>query len=83
MGCHLLSQASYLFCLFRTTKYIHILTDEISVENKQARQVSQSDTCPPRFDIELNLIIIKFTGPFCLRKRGNSQLSLTTVDVNF
>jgi hypothetical protein len=53
---------SYLFCLFRTTKYIHILTDEISVENKQARHVSQSDTCPPRFDIELNLIILKCTN---------------------
>jgi hypothetical protein len=76
MGCHLLSQASYLFCLFRTTKlkYIHILTDEISVENKQARQVSQSDTCPPRFDIELNLIILKFTGPFCLQNFELSQI---------
>ena len=66
MGCHLFSQAFYLFCLFRTTKlkYIHTFTDEISVENKQARQVSQSDTCHPRFDIESNLIILMFTGPF-------------------
>lgn len=61
--------SSFLFILsvpnYKIKVYtVHTFTDEISVENKQARQVSQSDTCHPRFDIESNLIILMFTGPF-------------------